>query len=109
MSWEDLKKSRPTKPVLLRVVVSDVSYYNFDFTDEARWSSYRLESSDGEQSLYAYVPRAGVLDARLKSLDGVKERLFTVKAHYPEDAPSESQVIIDEIMTDGWLIPDDAS
>lgn len=107
MSWEELKKTRPTKPVLLRVVVSDVSYYNFDFTDEARWSSYRLESSDGEQSLYAYVPRAGVLDARLKSLEGVKERLLTVKAHYPEDAPSESQLIVDEIVTDGWLVPDD--
>ncbi|MFC7338987.1 hypothetical protein ACFQY0_17450 [Haloferula chungangensis] len=109
ISWEDLKASRPTEPVVLRAVVSDVSYYNFSFIDESRWSSYRLESADKEFSLYAYVPRAGVLDAQLKSLEGIKERMFTVKVRYPEGAPTESQVIVDEIVSDGWLLSDDES
>lgn len=108
MNWEALKESRPTELVLLRAVVSDVSYYNFSFVDEGRWSSYRLESFGGEASIYGYVPRGGVMDARLKSLEDIRERMFTVKVRYPDDAPSGSQVTIEEIVTDGWLIPDEA-
>ncbi|MEP4077121.1 hypothetical protein [Haloferula sp.] len=109
LTWDELKESRSTSPVLFRVVVSDVSYYNFQFKDESRWSSYRLESLDGVNSLYAYVPRAGELDARLKSFEGIKSRQFIVKLRYPEDAPSDGQVLVDEIVAEGWLAPDDQS
>ena len=109
MNWDEFKKSRTSEKVMFRVVVSDVSYYNFAFVDESRWSSYRLESADGERALYGYAPRAGVLDARLKSLEGIKNRPFVVKLRYPDEAPSDNQVLVEEIIEEGWFAPDDPS
>ena len=107
MTWEELAEKRPTDAVMFRVVVSDVSYFNFSFSDESRWSSYRLSSMDSEHAIYGYVPRAGELDARLKSLEGIEKRLFTLKLRFPEGATSNSQVEIEEIVTDDWLVTDD--
>ena len=109
MDWDEFKKSRTSEKVMFRVVVSDVSYYNFAFADESRWSSYRLESPDGERALFGYVPRAGALDARLKSLEGIKNRPFVVKLRYPDEAPSDNQVLVEEIVEEGWFAPDDPS
>lgn len=109
LSWEEIKQQQPAEPVLFRVVVSDVSYYNFSFSDESAWSSYRIESQDGEQTLFAYVPRASELDSRMKSHEGIEKRPMILKIRYPENAVSDNQVEVVEIVTTGWLAPVDAS
>lgn len=102
--WEQLKRDRPTEPLTFRVVVSDVDYYNFEFNDEAQWSCYRLESREGEHAVYGYVPRAGLLDVRLRSLERVENRLFTLRLRYPDGAKSDNQLLIDEILAEGWML-----
>jgi hypothetical protein len=109
MGWEELKESRPVEPVLFRVYVSDVEYYNFSFANESYWSSYRLESKDGEHHVFGYVPRGAELDSRLRSLEGAEKRPFVLKVRFPEDAPSASQVIVEEIIAENWFVLDGPS
>lgn len=107
--WKSFKAARPTEPVMFRVVVSDVSYFNFKFTSESEWSSYRLESPDGNHLVFGYVPRAGELDTRLKSYDGTEDRPFTLRLRFPEGATTDNQVIVDGIVAEGWFDPGEES
>jgi len=104
MTWEEFRAKKPAKPVLFRVQLSLVDYFNFDFRDDNQWSSYRLDPQDGITSLYGYVPRTGDLDKRLRPADtGVKNR-WVLKLKFPPDATRDNQVLIDSIVAEGWLV-----
>jgi hypothetical protein len=104
MTWEDFRAKKPVEPVLFRVQLSLVDYFNFDFRDEAKWSSYQLESRDGGVFLYGYVPRTGDLDQRLRPADVGAKTKWTVKLKFPPDATRDNQVLIDSIVEEGWLL-----
>jgi len=103
MSWEDFKKQRPTEPKLFRVISSPAIYYNFEFRDESKWVSFSLGSLDGEDTLYGYTPVGSDLAARLRPLDGVGHRKVTLKLRFPENSPTDNQVLIEEIVGEDWL------
>ncbi len=103
MSWRDFKEKRPPGGSWFRVVLSDVEYYNFDFTDEDAWTSYRLNSPDGSESLFGYVPRNGEIARKIPPFEkGASIRLL-VRLKYPEGARSENQVLIDAVSGHEWV------
>lgn len=104
LPWEEFLASKPRDPVLFRVVLSDVDYYNMGFRDEAKWRSYRLESPDGTHSLYGYAERDSVLDARLRPGPDVKRRNFTVMLRFPTEGDARDQVVIDRVVAEGWVL-----
>jgi hypothetical protein len=108
MPWDKLIESRPARPVLVRAMLKWVEYYNFAFADESKWRSYRLVSPDGEQTLYGYVDRNSLLDQRLRPGEQSTSVAVTLKIRFPEDGENGDQVVIEEYVSDGWVIPDKA-
>lgn len=103
MSWEDFQTQKPTEPKIFRVISSPAIYYNFEFKDESKWVSFRLESLDGEKTLYGYTTGGSDVAARLRPLDGVGHRKVTLKLRFPENSRTDNQVLIEEIVGENWL------
>lgn len=106
--WQTLSESRPTRPVLIRAMIKSVDYYNFNFSDESKWRSYRLVSPDGEHMLYGYAERNSLLDQRLQPREKKESFAVTVKIRFPDEGDTRNQVLVDDYITDGWVIPDQA-
>lgn len=103
MDWEDFQKQKPAEAKLFRVICSPSDYYNFGFKDETAWISFRLDSADGEHSVYGYVPAGSPLAAQLRPLDGVERRPVILTLKYPPDSSADNQVIIEKITGSGWV------
>jgi hypothetical protein len=104
MTWEDFRAKKPAEPVLFRVQLSRVDYFNFDFRDEKQWASYRLDSQDGGNSVYGYVPRTGTLNQRVRPTDPNVKTKWALKLRYPPGATRDDQVLIDSVVAEGWLL-----
>ncbi len=103
MPWADFKREKPVEPKLFRVVLSRIDYYNFAFKDESEWSSYRLDSPDGSDSLYGYVRRTSELDQQIRPVDNRGKINLLLRLEFPPDSLSDNQVLIDSLAGDGWV------
>lgn len=103
MTWEEIRELRPVKPVTFRVLCSAVQYYNYGFTDESEWISYRLQSPDRKQALFGYAARPSEEAKRLLRYgdEEGKPRAFILRIRFAEDSGPD-QVIIDEVVSTGW-------
>ncbi|MEC9056023.1 MAG: hypothetical protein VX633_11985, partial [Verrucomicrobiota bacterium] len=106
MSWEELRQLRPREPVLFRVLCSPVQYYNYGFTDDRKWRSYRLESPDRKHTFYGYVERLSAQERGLSRHDVREGQVlaFILRIRFTDDSGPD-QVIIDEVVNSGWLTP----
>ncbi|GAA5116969.1 hypothetical protein GCM10023212_04750 [Luteolibacter yonseiensis] len=103
MSWDDFIRTKPTTGHVFRVTLSAVEYYNFAFTDEKKWKSYRLISTDGERSFYGYVEKGTLLDQKIHLDSDTKSLALMLSLKYPKGATSGTQVEIERFVTDGWV------
>jgi len=104
MSWGDLLINKPSEPVLVRVRIKEVDYYNFRFSDDDKWRCYSLIPPDREDFLYGYVKRNSPLDRKLRSKKSSAAVAKTLRIRFPETVMSGSQVIIEEHVADGWVV-----
>jgi len=104
MPWEKFLASRPGEAMIFRVYLSPVDYFNFAFSDEAKWQSYRLESPDGAHSIYGYVERGSALSAKLLTPSDARATAVMLALKFPESATSHNQVIIEKFIADGWVL-----
>jgi hypothetical protein len=104
MPWLQFMEQRPTSPVLFRVKLEELDYYNMAFADDRKWQSYLLMPASGEPVLYGYAERGTPLNSMLTPPSDVKTLLLTLKLRFPQDAVSGNQVIIDSIVAEGWVI-----
>jgi hypothetical protein len=109
MPWDQFLAAKPVSGKLFRVWLSPVDYYNFGFADDLKWQSYLLVSPDGEHSVYGYVERGSVLDNRLRPSPDVKKSPLTVTLSFPENATSRNQVIVGNIVAEGWMLETEES
>lgn len=102
MSWKEFVTAKPLEAKTFRVILSTVNYYNFDFKDEDRWQSYRLEFPDHEHSIYGYVERFSDLAKAIASNEDEKETALMLSLKF---LPNEStdQVVIERLVNTGWL------
>lgn len=104
--WDAYREQRPTKPQIFRVKLKTLDYYNFAFQDERKWRSFRLASADDESSLYGYVERDSKVEGDLlQTMKGTAGANVIVRLMYPDKAQSADQVIITEVLQDGWSSP----
>ena len=103
MSWEDFKRDKPTDPKVFRVVLGEVEYYNFGFKNDREWTSYKLESPNGHEVIYGYVPYAGDIDQNVKPVEKGEKVKLTLALRFAEGAESNNQVIIDKVIGEGWV------
>ena len=109
MSLEQFRKEKPQEPQAFRVVVTESDYFNFHFKSEVDWSCYRLDSLDGEQSVFGYAPRATEMNSRLGVLLPAKSRKeMLLKLKFPPDARADNQAEIVELVSESWVDLSDA-
>ena len=106
ISWEKFLSTKPTSAQVFRVSLSEVNYYNFDFSDESKWQSYRLISPDGEHSLYGYVEKGSALDRKIAPTEDMKVANLMLSLKFPAGAASNGQVEIEGFVTEGWVEDD---
>lgn len=106
MSWEKFLSTKPSTAQVFRVTVSAVDYYNFDFSDEGKWQSYRLISPDEEHSLYGYVEKGSTLDQKVSLTEDAKVAKLMLSLKFPIEAVSSGQVEIVGFVTEGWVEAD---
>jgi hypothetical protein len=109
MSWADFVTAKPVSGKLFPVVLSAVDYYNFDFTDDRKWRSYRLTSPDGETSIYGYVKRDSEMESKLRLPSDATQSQLILKLKYPEVPVSSNQVLIEGVVAEGWVFPNKTS
>ncbi len=104
MSFEEMMKKRPRNPVLVRVTISPRTYYNYGFSDDKKWVSYRLAFPNDEGSLWAYVERSSELFSQLDAVyAGTEESFGVFKIKFPSKARIKDQVILTEMISSGWV------
>lgn len=103
MPWEDFRAKRPETAVEFRVNLEKVAYYNFAFSDDSKWQSYRLVSPDGEQSIYGYVAKGTELESQVAPDLDAKRTSLILKLKFPPGATTDNQVVIDGFVASGWV------
>ena len=107
MGWPEFFATLPTVAQECRVVAKKVDYYNFGFSDDSKWRSYRLESRTGEQTMFGYVERGSDMDGKIQILPELKQASLILKIRFPAGAKAGSkQVLIDEVVNDSWVAKD---
>lgn len=103
ISWEKFMAERPATGHVFRVMLSPVEYYNFGFSDEEKWQSYRMESPNREHALYGYVERGSKVAERIRPAPGVTNMGLIVSLKYPVGATLSGQVEIERFVNEGWV------
>lgn len=103
MPWHEFRASKPSKGQVFRVHLSAVDYYNFDFKDDSKWQSYRLESPDQKHAIYGYVERGSTLDQRIRPNADTKSMALMLSLKFPEAVSSDDQVEIERFVNEGWV------
>lgn len=104
MGWESFVESKPTVPKLFRVNLTKVEYYNMAFGDDTKWQSHRLLSPDGMHAIYGYSERGSVLNSQLHVPPESTSATYTLMLRFPEGDASRDQVIIDQVVSEGWVL-----
>lgn len=105
MSWDQLIEKRPSQPVVVRAILTWVDYYNFEYSDESEWRSFRLTPPEGEPLIYGYVPRNSTLDKRLRPSERNTGVAVTLRVRFLEQEKARNQVRIADQLADGWVLP----
>lgn len=103
MKWSEFRETKPETPQLFRVILSPVAYYNFGFTDDSKWQSYRLIAPDGDESIYGYVEKGSEIIEKLLPDPDVKKSPLTLLLRFPAKATTDNQVEIVGFVADGWV------
>ncbi len=122
-TWPDFKQERSQLPVLMRLVASESSYYNYEFSESWRWLAVKLRSPDGLHSVTGYVERNSGIGVALANLIGVPlphnlpdgtpmpalnlpgaKALVSVRLAFPNKAQSDHCVKIVGLLADRWLL-----
>ena len=104
LGWEEFLAKKPTVSKLFRVNLTKVEYYNMAFGDDTKWQSHRLLSPDGMSSLYGYSERGSVLNTQLHIPPESTAATFTLKIRFPDSGDSRDQVIIEQVVAEGWVL-----
>lgn len=66
--WSEYVRTRPVKPVNMRVMVEPDDFYGFAFRDSERYRCYKLTVKGSNDYLYGYVERGSEQERRIESL-----------------------------------------
>ncbi len=121
-TWAEFRSARGSEPLVFRAWAMADDYFNFEFSDNARFVSVRLHSPDGEEYLHGYCARDSEDGRKLIELIGEgpndhTRRLgsimlgsgdnarvpVTVSIAFPPQARSDRCVRIEKFISPMWL------
>ena len=96
---------KPRNSTLMRLNATSDNYFNYQFQEDIYRCLY-LRNPEDTEAVYGYIERGGRADDQLSRIieSGQSIRFITLKIQYPKKLGGKNQVIIDEIVTSGWLI-----
>ena len=96
---------KPRNSTLMRLNATSDNYFNYQFQEDMYRCLY-LRNPEDTEAVYGYIERGGRADDQLSRIieSGQSIRFLTLKIQYPKKLGGKNQVIIDEIVTSGWLI-----
>ncbi len=104
MSLKQFRKEKPQEPKAFRVVVSESDYFNFHFKNEVEWSSYRIDSLDGEESIFGYAPRGTDMNSHLDlMISKGTTKMLLLRLKFPAEGRADNQAEIVEVVSDSWV------
>lgn len=105
--WDQFGMDDAQSSGAFRVILQEVEYYNFGFSDDRKWQSFRLESPDGVHSFYGYAERGSLVHSGLQTILARQpgSRLMLALRH-PEGARGRGQVEIERIVSEDWIDPE---
>lgn len=103
MSWEELAKNKPTKPVRLRVSGNLSQYYNEEFANEKDWQSVALTNPSEREAIYGYVKRGSAAYQELFNFGLSNNRKVILEVYFPKGAKEGNQVFVERVVQQGWL------
>lgn len=101
--WADFISTKSTSQATFRLTLAKVDYYNFGYLDDTKWRSYRLESPDGEHTLYGYVERGSEVDQKIHIDADTKSLPMMLSLRFPPDSLGKDQVVIVGFIGEGWV------
>ena len=112
MDWERYIAERPSAGLDFRVWVTPDSHYSDEFSNPARWRSYRIKTRSSEEELYGYVPAGSDLARDLDSyFQSAPNGMATVIARlrFPAGGSSPRGVVIEKLVEPRWMYVTDPS
>lgn len=103
MNLKEFTRSKPADAREFRVVLGEVAYYNFGFSDDKKWKSYRFSSPDGEASVYGYAEKEGLVAQQLRECVDAKNLKIRVMLRFPQESLSDNQVEIVKVLDESWV------
>ena len=96
---------KPRNSTLMRLNATSDNYFNYQFQEDIYRCLY-LRNPEDTEAVYGYIERGSRADDQLSRIieSGQSIRFLTLKIQYPKKLGGKNQVIIDEIVTPGWLI-----
>ncbi len=105
MSAEDIIRKRPRKPTLVRIAAENISYYNYGYSNDNKYTSYRLSFRGDHPVLWGYVQKNSKLGVKMAALfSNTSLKNLTLRVHCEPRSKGRDQVIIDELVTSGWIL-----
>lgn len=101
--WADFVSTKPVTSHVFRVFLAPSDYYNFGFSDDTKWQCYRLDSPDKADMVYGYVEKNSPLDLQLRPNPDETLKATTLALKFLPDSTSGTQVIIERLVSDGWV------
>jgi len=106
MDVPTLKRTRPTQLTEVRVIVEVASYYNYDFpnSSESQWQSYRLTFAHSDEFVHGYIERSSPVHDSVRLASDQISRPMTLRIRYRDATSHPSQVLIDSVVADSWVV-----
>lgn len=108
--WDEYIKKRPIGNFLMRVYAQNIDYYAYDFSDDEKYTSYKLTTRDYDGYLYAYAlnnTEAGkkmndYMNSLVRKARWKQQAIF-LEVSFPEDSVGLNQLVIHDLAARSWL------
>jgi hypothetical protein len=110
MAWDKFARQRPTGRSLdFRVVAVRDHFHSHEFTDQEKWTSYRLSALDSDEVLFGYVATGTEAELRLAQLAEIYQGAgmnVMLRLNIPDGLTSRRGVVIEKVLNSRWIYVD---
>lgn len=108
LEWEQMRQTRPTSPVLMRVLAAPATRFSGPFSDNERLRCIRLAPAADPTAppVFGYVPKDSELARQLETwlVQGSEDGSpLTLRLCYPAQTTTFDQAWITELVVPGWV------
>lgn len=109
--WPEFLSKEPAGSSDFRVVVKIENYFNYGYSDPEKWFCYMLKDPENWAHSWGYCPIDSEVGMTLNRMirrqrqQGQDEIKAVLKLKFEESGKGRNQVLIEEVVQDGWIIP----